>query len=55
MSKIKQAALTIDQVVRTLDSVEVHGEKNLNALLACIQTLKQVMTQLNEAEEVVQE
>lgn len=55
MSKIKQAALTIDQVVLTLDSVEVHGEKNLNALLACIQTLKQVIVQLNETEEAVKE
>lgn len=55
MSKVKQAALTLDQVIRTLDSVEVHGEKNLNALLACIQTLKQVTAQLNETEEAVKE
>ena len=55
MSNMKNAALTIENVVRTLDCVEVHGEKNLNALLACIQTLKQVIVQLNETEEAVKE
>ena len=55
MSNMKNAALTIENVVRTLDCVEVHGEKNLNALLACIQTLKQVREQLNETEEAVKE
>ena len=55
MSKLKNATLTLENVVRTLDCVEVRGEKNLNALLACIQTLKQLRVQLNETEEVVKE
>ena len=52
---VKNAALTLESVVRTLDCVEVRGEKNLNAMLACIQTLKRLKDQLNESEEVMKE
>lgn len=53
--RVNNAIRTITSVIEALNRVEVKGENNLNALLACIQTLKQVIVQLNETEEAVKE
>lgn len=36
----------IEAVIRTLNCVEVHGEGNLDALLASIQTLRKVLAEM---------
>ena len=40
MNESKQTLLA---VINTLDQIEVHGEENLDMLLACIRTLKGVV------------
>lgn len=46
---ILKAVRTIDAVKASLNRVEVHGEGNLNALLAAIQTLSALRGTLEEA------
>ena len=38
----------IEAVIRTLNCVEVHGESNLDALLASIQTLRKVLSEMQK-------
>ena len=46
MTKQKIAAM-----LATLDTVEVRGRKNLDALLACIQVLEEELTALQQQEQ----
>ena len=41
----------IEAVIWTLNCVEVHGENNLDALLASIQTLRKVLAEMNKEAE----
>lgn len=36
-------AQILQLVINTLNTIEVHGESNLNALLGCIQTLQKLI------------
>lgn len=39
----------LSAVINVLNSIEVHGKNNLNALLACIQTLEEILQEVNNA------
>lgn len=42
---------TINAILNTLNTIEVKGAANLNALLGCIQTLETVRNKLMEEQE----
>lgn len=45
--ELKETKKMIDDVLFTLNTIEVHGEINLNRLLGCIQVLGRVSTDLD--------
>lgn len=48
---IDSALRSLTAVTDTLNHVEVHGEKNLNALLASLQAIRSACRNLSEAAE----
>lgn len=42
-----EVTMKIDAILNTLNIIEVKGERNLDGLLACIQTLKQIRAIIN--------
>ena len=49
METITISKQTVQAVIDALSTVEVRGESNLNALLACIQALQKTVNQPQEA------
>ena len=47
---MEQTLIKLSAVINTLDLIEVHGAKNLDALLGCIQTLQQIQNELTAGE-----
>ena len=42
-----EVTMRIDAILNTLNMIEVKGERNLDGLLACMQTLKQIRAIIN--------
>ena len=42
-----EVTMKIDAILNALNTIEVKGERNLDGLLACIQTLKQIRAIIN--------
>lgn len=45
--ELKETKKMVDDVVYTLNTIEIHGEDNLNRLLGCIQVLKRISSDLD--------
>ena len=41
---------TLNAVLNTLNSIEVKGASNLNAMLGCMQTLEQIRNELTKGD-----
>lgn len=48
MDTIEISRKTVQAIIAALSTVEVRGESNLNALLACIQVLQKAVNQPQE-------
>lgn len=45
--ELKETKKMVDDVVYTLNTIEIHGEDNLNRLLGCMQVLKRISSDLD--------
>lgn len=50
MNTITMDRKTVQAILNALSTVEVRGSSNLNALLACIQTLEKALNAAKEVE-----